>query len=199
MVRTEFPEVHLLTREKGLGYAKGASIGLEYLADRTTYVFSTTNDVEVDPEMTRQLVDYAEQNPDVGVIGTKILYHDQPDKIWHTGASSIHSSAIRGTWARNGRIIPLQPDPGMRLCDRPRVFTAIGSAQKSRVFQGRSGVLCRGHRAVLSHPETWIPYLVSAHGSDVAQDRNHLGQKPFSATVNGCDILWAVFLSRPQF
>ena len=31
MVRSEFPEVHLMTREKGLGYAKGASLGVEYL------------------------------------------------------------------------------------------------------------------------------------------------------------------------
>ncbi|MCC6823459.1 MAG: glycosyltransferase, partial [Verrucomicrobia subdivision 3 bacterium] len=45
MVRTEFPEVHLLTREKGVGYAKGASLGMAFLADKTKYIFSTTNDV----------------------------------------------------------------------------------------------------------------------------------------------------------
>src|SRR5256885_17193769 len=49
MVRQEFPEVHLLAREKGVGYAKGASLGLEHLANKTKYIFSTTNDVIADP------------------------------------------------------------------------------------------------------------------------------------------------------
>ncbi len=68
MVRSEFPEVHLLTREKGVGYAKGASLGMAFLADKTKYIFSTTNDVLVDPEMITALVDYAEAHPDAGVL-----------------------------------------------------------------------------------------------------------------------------------
>lgn len=107
MVRAEFPEVHLLTREKGLGYAKGASIGLEYLTDQTKYIFSTTNDVEVDPEMISRLVEYAEKNPDAGVVGTKILFYDRPDVIWHAG----------------GRINPLHGHPrhiGWERKDHPR-------------------------------------------------------------------------------
>jgi GT2 family glycosyltransferase len=85
MVRTEFPEVHLMTREKGLGYAKGASVGMEYLADKTKYIFSTTNDVLVDPELINVLVGYAEAHPDAGVLGTKIYYHDQGTLLWSAG------------------------------------------------------------------------------------------------------------------
>lgn len=85
MVRQEFPEVHLLTREKGVGYAKGASLGMEFLADRTKYIFSTTNDVLVDPEMINALVDYAEAHPDAGVLGCKIYYHDKGDLLWSAG------------------------------------------------------------------------------------------------------------------
>jgi GT2 family glycosyltransferase len=85
MVRREFPEVQLLTREKGVGYAKGASIGLAYLADKTKYIFSTTNDVIVDAEIISILVDYAEKNPTTGVLGTKIYYFDRPEVLWHAG------------------------------------------------------------------------------------------------------------------
>lgn len=102
MVRTEFPEVHLLTREKGLGYAKGASIGLEYLVDKVKYIFSTTNDVEVDPEMIHRLVDYAEQHGDAGVIGTKIYFFDRPNVIWHAGAriNPLHGHPRHFGWER---------------------------------------------------------------------------------------------------
>lgn len=107
MVRSEFPEVHLLTREKGLGYAKGASLGLEFFADKVKYIFSTTNDVEVDPQMIRRLVDYAELHPEAGVIGTKIFFFDRPNVIWHAG----------------GRINPLHGHPrhiGWERKDHPR-------------------------------------------------------------------------------
>jgi len=86
MVRAEFPEVHLMTRERGLGYAKGASLGVEYLLDKAKYIFSTTNDVEVAPDMISRLVDYGEQNPTVGMIGIKIYFFDRPNVIWHAGA-----------------------------------------------------------------------------------------------------------------
>lgn len=85
MVRTEFPEVHLLARGKGVGYAKGASLGMEFLADRTKYIFSTTNDVLVDPEMINALVDYAEAHPEAGVLGCKIFYHNKGDLLWSAG------------------------------------------------------------------------------------------------------------------
>lgn len=85
MVRQEFPEVHLLTREQGVGYAKGASLGMEFLADRTKYIFSTTNDVLVDPEIIYALVDHAEAHPEAGVLGCKIYYHDKGDLLWSAG------------------------------------------------------------------------------------------------------------------
>lgn len=85
MVKQEFPEVHLLTREKGVGYAKGASLGMEFLADKTKYIFSTTNDVLVDREIINVLVDYAEAHPEAGVMGCKIYYHDKGDLLWSAG------------------------------------------------------------------------------------------------------------------
>jgi GT2 family glycosyltransferase len=85
MVRAEFPEVHLLTREKGVGYAKGASLGMEFLADKTKYIFSTTNDVLVDPEMINRLVEYMESHPEAGLLGCKIYYHNLGDLLWSAG------------------------------------------------------------------------------------------------------------------
>src|SRR5215203_3085188 len=85
MVRAEFPEVVLLTREEGVGYARGASMGLEYLADKAKYIFSTTNDVEVDPEMINVLVAHAEAHPKDGVLGCKIYYHNHGDLLWSAG------------------------------------------------------------------------------------------------------------------
>src|SRR5215468_11231034 len=66
MVRREFPEVQLLAHERGLGYAKAASLGMAHLVDQTKYIFSTTNDIIVDPEIINVLVDYAEADSKAG-------------------------------------------------------------------------------------------------------------------------------------
>src|SRR3984885_14728416 len=56
MVRTLFPEVHLLAHKEEQGYARAASLGMAFLSDKTKYIFSTTNDVIIDPEMLNVLV-----------------------------------------------------------------------------------------------------------------------------------------------
>ena len=63
MVRKEFPKVHLLSHSQEEGYARAANFGMAFLMDKTKYIFSTTNDVTVDPEIINVLVDYAEKVP----------------------------------------------------------------------------------------------------------------------------------------
>src|SRR3954468_13609618 len=58
MVRSEFPEVHLLAHETEQGYALAASLGMAILVEKTKYIFSTTNDVIIDPRIIQVLVDY---------------------------------------------------------------------------------------------------------------------------------------------
>jgi GT2 family glycosyltransferase len=149
MVRTEFPEVHLLSRDKGVGYAKGASLGMEYLADKTKYIFSTTNDVEVDPEIINRLVDFAEQHPEAGVIGTKILFYDRPDVIWHAGGriNPLHGHPRQLGWERKDH--PRYDQ--VRECDyvtgcgfllRSEALKKAGCFKEDLVFYAEDAELC---------------------------------------------------------
>src|SRR6266436_4242397 len=85
MVKSLFPNVHVLAHTPEQGYARAASLGMAFLADKTKYMFSTTNDVIVDPEILNVLVSYAEKDPKAGVLGTKIYFFDQPTVLWHAG------------------------------------------------------------------------------------------------------------------
>ena len=102
MVRQEFPEVHLLAHDPEKGYAKAAALGLEFLADKTKYIFSTTNDVIVDPEIINVLVDYAEKDPKAGVLGCKIYYFGQDDLLWSAGGRihPLHGHSYHFGWNR---------------------------------------------------------------------------------------------------
>src|ERR1700733_161069 len=102
MVRAEFPDVHLLAHAEEQGYARAASLGMAFLVDKVKYIFSTTNDVLVDPEMLNVLVDYAEKHPDAGVLGTKIYFFDRPNVLWHAGGhiSPLHGHSRHIGWER---------------------------------------------------------------------------------------------------
>ena len=90
MVRKEFPAVQLLAHDPEKGYARAAALGLEFLADKTKYIFSTTNDVIVDSEIINVLVDYAEKDPKAGVLGCKIYYFGKDDLLWSAGGRIHH-------------------------------------------------------------------------------------------------------------
>jgi GT2 family glycosyltransferase len=149
MVRRLFPEVHLLAHETELGYARAASLGMAYLADKTKYIFSTTNDVLVDPDILSVLVDYAEQHSNAGVLGTKIYFFDRPDVLWHAGGRihPLHGHSYHFGWERKDAPRYSQ----IRECDfvtgcgfllRSEVLRKIGYFKEDLVFYSEDAELC---------------------------------------------------------
>ncbi len=63
---------------------QGIDRGLDLGAD---YVWVLNNDVVVDPDSLRKLVEAGEQNPDAGVIGPVIYSADDPREVDHAGYS----------------------------------------------------------------------------------------------------------------
>jgi GT2 family glycosyltransferase len=102
MLRQEFPEVHLLAHDPEVGFAKATTLGLAHLADKTKYIFATTNDVIVDPEIINVLVDYAEGHPEAGVMGCKIFYFGKDNLLWSAGGRihPLHGHSRHFGWNR---------------------------------------------------------------------------------------------------
>jgi GT2 family glycosyltransferase len=102
MLRKEFPEVHLLAHEKEQGYGRAAGLGLQFFADNTKYIFSTTNDVIVDPEILNVLVDQAEKDPKAAVLGCKIYYFGKDNLLWGAGGRihPLHGHSYHIGWNR---------------------------------------------------------------------------------------------------
>lgn len=209
MVRNEFPDVHLLTRDQGVGYAKGASLGLDYLVDKTKYVFSTTNDVIVDPEILNVLVDYAEQHPEAGVLGSKIYFFDRPDVIWHAGGkiNPIHGHPWHIGWEHNDH--PRYDKT--RECDfvtgcgfllRAEALKQAGYFKGDLVFYAEDADLCyrireRGFKVVyLSKARMWhkvettlaknrpLQLRYSTRNTLYLLQRHRIGYYPFSLLVH---------------
>ncbi len=74
MVRREFPQVKLIANPMNLGFGAGNNVGIPTSAGR--YVLFLNSDTQVTEGALKSLVDYADANPDVGILGPKLLNAD---------------------------------------------------------------------------------------------------------------------------
>ena len=94
-LRASFPEVESLQTGKNVGYAGGNNRGIEQVLKGTVeYVLILNKDTVLYPQAINELVDVAEKKGRwTGGVVPKILYHDDPDRIWYAGGEF---SPIRG-------------------------------------------------------------------------------------------------------
>jgi hypothetical protein len=101
--RSPYPLV-LLETGQNLGYAGGNNVGarhaLEHGAD---FVLVLNNDTTVAPDLLEQLVDAAKRNPDVGVFSARVMYFDDPQRVWFDGAR-WNESSLRLEWPGQGEV-----------------------------------------------------------------------------------------------
>ena len=86
-LRASFPEIEFLQTGENLGYTGGNNRGIERaLRGNADYLLILNNDIVVDPCAVSKLVDVAENSDKkIGGIVPKILYYDDPDRIWYAG------------------------------------------------------------------------------------------------------------------
>jgi hypothetical protein len=82
------PGVDFLRNRENEGFARGMNTCLrDAVASGADLVFAVNNDTEVDPGCVGLLVEALAADPEAGVAGPAILFHEQPDKVWQGGGS----------------------------------------------------------------------------------------------------------------
>jgi GT2 family glycosyltransferase len=85
-LQKEFPEAKLLRSQENLGFSGGNNLGIEHaLGNATDYVLLLNNDTVVDPNFLNYLVQVGESDPRIGILGPKIFYSSEPQRIWYAG------------------------------------------------------------------------------------------------------------------
>ncbi|MBI2821321.1 MAG: glycosyltransferase family 2 protein [Acidobacteria bacterium] len=83
-IRRDFPQVRLICLEQNVGFAAGNNCG--FRAARGSYMAILNNDATACPGWVQQLMQAAQQHPEYGMFGSKILLRDAPgrlDKVGH--------------------------------------------------------------------------------------------------------------------
>ncbi len=109
----EFPEVTVLEMEKNLRFAGGTNVGLQHAMEHgAELLLLLNNDTTVDPEFLSAMVSRLMSEDRIGIVTPKILYHDDPHRIWFAGGKiSMWTGTMRHVGIR---------ELDMGQYDRPR-------------------------------------------------------------------------------
>ncbi len=90
-VRQSFQNVEVIRNETNLRFAGGNNVGIRHaMSKQADYVLLLNNDTVVEMGFLSELIATAERDPDIGMVGAKIYYHDDPtpqgtSRIWFAG------------------------------------------------------------------------------------------------------------------
>jgi GT2 family glycosyltransferase len=81
-----WPGVRCLRNRENLGYGHGNNRGIEHaLARGAAFVFLLNNDATVPTDALPRLLDVLASEPDVGIVGPRILYPEPSGLVWCAG------------------------------------------------------------------------------------------------------------------
>jgi len=85
-IRGLFPEVILIENSSNERFARASNAGMRLALERgARFAFLLNNDAIVEQATVSELVRVLESSPDVGLVGSKILYFSRKDVIWSAG------------------------------------------------------------------------------------------------------------------
>ncbi len=73
-IRDLFPQVRIVENTENVGFARANNQAAEITAGRYLYVLNS--DTEIEKDVIENVVSYGDVNPDVGVVGTKVVFPD---------------------------------------------------------------------------------------------------------------------------
>lgn len=78
--------IQVIRNERNIGFAAGNNTGLRlFLPGRYGYALLLNNDTEVERDTLSVLMAAMRAQPDTGILGPKIYFHDRPTLLWFAG------------------------------------------------------------------------------------------------------------------
>lgn len=85
-IHSDFPRVKILALPRNRGFAGGNNVGINCaLENGAEYVILLNNDTVVAPDFATRLVEAAETDEKIGIVGAKIYYFSDKNRIWYNG------------------------------------------------------------------------------------------------------------------
>jgi GT2 family glycosyltransferase len=87
-IKSAIKQLILIKLSKNTGFCLGNNIGMKQAAaNKAAFLLILNNDTIVTPTFLKPMVEIAQQDKNVGLVGGIICYSDNPDVIWFAGGS----------------------------------------------------------------------------------------------------------------
>lgn len=107
----------IISNSKNTGYAGGNNIGLKYsLQSPNMFKWILNNDTYVNEDSLEALLNFANKNPNIGIIGSKLLFYHAPHKIQAIGG---RYNKFTGAPYHIGENLPESTDTSLFKIDYP--------------------------------------------------------------------------------
>jgi GT2 family glycosyltransferase len=91
VVKTRFPTVICLANPTNNGFAGGNNLGIKHALDEgAEAIFLLNNDTVVDAHLLSAVVEKAESDSKIGLVGPTMFYFDNPTVVWSLGGWLNH-------------------------------------------------------------------------------------------------------------
>jgi len=133
--KSEFPELTFISTEKNIGFASACNLGIrKALEDKAEIICLLNNDTIVLPDTFSNLIKKFGLSEDVGVVGPKIMYNDNKEKIWfgggklllNKGAKTVHLDMNKSENEGNNQIKEVDFITGCALMVKRKGFETVG-------------------------------------------------------------------------
>lgn len=93
------PKLALIEIPINLGFAGANNLGMRYALSQhdAAFLWLLNNDTVVNPDALEQMVKYMQQNPDVGILGSKLIFYNNEKQVQALGGARYNPWIARGT------------------------------------------------------------------------------------------------------
>lgn len=90
LFKKEYFSINLIENKENLGFAEGNNVGIRYALQKSAdYILLLNNDTIVHEDLLTELIKTAESDSNIGIVGPKIYFFDNPNRVWYVGGN-IH-------------------------------------------------------------------------------------------------------------
>ncbi len=85
-IKELFSDVEIIENKENLGFAGGNNVGIDFaVSNGADYILLLNNDTTVDSVFLSELVKVGDSDKKIGLLGSKIYFHSDPERIWFAG------------------------------------------------------------------------------------------------------------------
>lgn len=181
-IKDQTPEVHLLQGDGNLWWSGGINKGSAFAVNelKCSHILWWNNDVEMQGNYLRILIDLLKTVDNKTIIGSKIVFKNDPQKLWSMGGYFNPKSGKKGMYAwgqpdEKKWQNPLEVDwfPGMGTIIPANVFEEIGYCDQSNFPQYYGDTDFTWRAKLQGYKLICYPELVMYNDTENTSDRHN--------------------------